>query len=121
MSKTYHLRPFLCIDNIDMESKIHHRRVEQTTKAFHATWGYFHVLSESLTPKAEADEMSLEHFLTAMSWRLNVTMKKMLNIVFIFTWLTRECIHVDWNILSELSIQVLMATGDGMELVRNVL
>lgn len=59
LSRKHLLRPFLCVDNIDFESKVHNKRIEETTKPFHGTWGYFHVLPEILLPEVDRYELSL--------------------------------------------------------------
>lgn len=54
------LRPFLCVDNIDFESKVHNKRIEEATKPFHGSWGYFHVLSPDLLTEVDRESVSLK-------------------------------------------------------------
>lgn len=58
MAKEYTVRPFLCIDNLDFEARVHHKRVENSTRPFHGTWGYVHIPEDSLVMdlKAELDQ-----------------------------------------------------------------
>lgn len=61
------LRPFLCVDNIDFESKVHNKRIEESTKPFHGTWGYFHVLSQDLLANVDHEQLSLNAFAQSMN------------------------------------------------------
>lgn len=62
-SKPYTIRPFLVLDNIDIQARIHDPRIEKTTKMFHGSYGYLHVLPEHLVKDITPAETSVESLL----------------------------------------------------------
>lgn len=48
MSRSYSIRPFLCIDNFDILQRINNTRIESASHLFHGTWGFLHFLPEHL-------------------------------------------------------------------------
>lgn len=62
LGKNYVLRPFLCFDNIDIQAKVHRQRMDTASQTFHGTWGFFHVLSESMLSSLDPSQVSREAF-----------------------------------------------------------
>jgi hypothetical protein len=54
--------PILCIDNIDMEERVHMSTVGKRNRMFHGTWGYIHKPNEELLRSLKPEELSLEAF-----------------------------------------------------------
>lgn len=67
MSKHHPIRPFLCVDNIDFEARVHFKRLENSSRMFHGTWGYLHLLPKYLTDNITQDQSGLPTFLQSMS------------------------------------------------------
>lgn len=67
MSQDHSIRPFLCVDNIDFEARIHFKRLENSSRMFHGTWGYLHILPTYLTQYITKEEASLDTFTAAMT------------------------------------------------------
>ncbi|KAA1066962.1 hypothetical protein PGTUg99_019812 [Puccinia graminis f. sp. tritici] len=68
-SETYKnspIAPIICIDNLDIEERVHTHAVGNRTRTFHGTWGYFHLPSQDLLDTLDASEISLEKFSEAM-------------------------------------------------------
>lgn len=65
-SRSYKIRPFWCVDNIDIEARIHDKKVEKNSRVFHGTWGYLHEVPEHLLKDLSAEELDLNIFLKAM-------------------------------------------------------
>ncbi|KAA1130701.1 hypothetical protein PGTUg99_025379 [Puccinia graminis f. sp. tritici] len=61
------ITPFLCIDNLDFEQRVHTKSQGHDTKMFHGTWGYIHQLNPAITASLLADSLSLQAFKDAMS------------------------------------------------------
>lgn len=60
-SKPYSIRPFICVDNIDFETRIHHKRIEEATRQFHRSGGYCHIVNNSTNESAGiSDESSVQ-------------------------------------------------------------
>ncbi|KAH9821005.1 hypothetical protein DFH28DRAFT_1190502 [Melampsora americana] len=59
LSKSYSIRPVLCVDNIDFETRIHHKRIEESTRQFHGSWGYCHIHKDTLQEAAISPESTL--------------------------------------------------------------
>ncbi|OAV85988.1 hypothetical protein PTTG_30148 [Puccinia triticina 1-1 BBBD Race 1] len=66
------LSPFICIDNIDFEERIHFKSVEKTSHMFHGTWGYVHTLDPSLIEGNDPDNFSMESFKQAIKDSANL-------------------------------------------------
>lgn len=56
LSKNYKIRPFLCVDNLDFETRVHHKRLEEATRQFHGSWGYCHVVDKETLPLLPQDD-----------------------------------------------------------------
>ncbi|OAV84950.1 hypothetical protein PTTG_30923, partial [Puccinia triticina 1-1 BBBD Race 1] len=61
------LAPFLCIDNLDFEERVHMKSVGHTTWIFHGTWGYIHHPSPELIASVPAPDLTIESYREAMS------------------------------------------------------
>ncbi|KAH9808576.1 hypothetical protein DFH28DRAFT_908510 [Melampsora americana] len=64
LSKSYSIWPVLCVDNIDFETRIHHKRIEESTRQFHGSWGYY-------DHPSEPNPYSSDKFLEAMQTTMN--------------------------------------------------
>lgn len=58
MSKKAVVSPLIIIDNIDMQERIHHTRLDQKTQMYHGSWGYIHQLNPKLLNNLEPDAFS---------------------------------------------------------------
>ncbi|EFP91373.1 uncharacterized protein PGTG_17027 [Puccinia graminis f. sp. tritici CRL 75-36-700-3] len=56
------LAPPLCIDNLDMEERVHLASIGTQNRMFHGTWGYIHVPSQALWDSLDPSEMTLEAY-----------------------------------------------------------
>lgn len=63
----HRLMPLLCYDNVDINLRIHNTRVEQNTRLFHGTWGYFIVIQPSLLAGCSQEGLGLPAFLESMA------------------------------------------------------
>ncbi|EGG01976.1 uncharacterized protein MELLADRAFT_110576 [Melampsora larici-populina 98AG31] len=61
------LLPLLCYDNIDINIKVHHTRVNASSRMFHGTWGFYIVFQAALQAKCAEDAVNLQTFLTSMA------------------------------------------------------
>ncbi|KAA1124263.1 hypothetical protein PGTUg99_020108 [Puccinia graminis f. sp. tritici] len=61
------LSPTVCIDNIDMEQRIHQQSVGNRSHTWRGTWGYIHIPSNDLLAKLDLDQLTLSSFHEAMS------------------------------------------------------
>lgn len=68
------IQPFLCVDNVDFEARISSKRVEKSSRMFHGSWGYFHIIPSPLTPEALRNQFSLDVFLDSMNEGLKASM-----------------------------------------------
>lgn len=60
MQQSYNLRPFMTLDNIDIQARIHNTRLEATTKLFHGSYGYLHFLPPHLIEDIDPEETKVE-------------------------------------------------------------
>lgn len=66
MAQPRTILPFLCVDNIDFEARVHFKRLKQSSRMFHGTWGYLHILPEYLTEGVSEVDGSLSTFVQSM-------------------------------------------------------
>lgn len=66
MARDHIIRPFLCADNLDFQTRVHHKQVDTFTRLFHGSWAYFHFIPSPVTPPALRGAWSLENFLKSM-------------------------------------------------------
>ncbi|KAA1090498.1 hypothetical protein PGT21_003359 [Puccinia graminis f. sp. tritici] len=62
MAIMHRLAPALCIDNLDMEERVHLATVGTQNRMFHGTWGYIHVPSKALWDTLDPSELTLEAY-----------------------------------------------------------
>lgn len=62
-AQTYNMRPFLCVDNIDITARIHEQRVGMSTRTFHGTYGFLHFLPEHLLKDISPQETTVSKLL----------------------------------------------------------
>lgn len=43
------IQPFICAENLDFQTPVHHKQVEKFTRLFHGSWGYFHFIPDQIT------------------------------------------------------------------------
>ncbi|EFP87917.2 uncharacterized protein PGTG_13721 [Puccinia graminis f. sp. tritici CRL 75-36-700-3] len=60
------IAPFICIDNLDFEERIHTKSVGNDSHTFHGTWGYIHRLNSDLLTSVPAADLTLESYILAM-------------------------------------------------------
>ncbi|PLW31054.1 hypothetical protein PCASD_16050 [Puccinia coronata f. sp. avenae] len=53
------LGPFLCIDNLDIEEKVHMASITNQSMMFHGTWGYVQLPSKALLESLDKSELNL--------------------------------------------------------------
>ncbi|POW03988.1 hypothetical protein PSTT_10687 [Puccinia striiformis] len=60
------LAPTLCIDNIDMEQRVHQQSVGNRSSTFQGTWGYVHFPNKALIETLDTSELNLKTFKEAI-------------------------------------------------------
>ncbi|KAA1074656.1 hypothetical protein PGT21_014869 [Puccinia graminis f. sp. tritici] len=58
--------PFICIDNLDMEERVHMASVGHRSMMFHGTWGYIHTPHKALLDSLDWSEINLNAFNQAL-------------------------------------------------------
>ncbi|KAI7951190.1 hypothetical protein MJO28_006874 [Puccinia striiformis f. sp. tritici] len=58
--------PIICIDNLDIEQRVHTQSIGHRTRTFHGTWGYVHFPSPELLKALDTSELTVECFKEAM-------------------------------------------------------
>ncbi|OAV92970.1 hypothetical protein PTTG_27496 [Puccinia triticina 1-1 BBBD Race 1] len=61
------LAPFLCMDNLEFEQKIHAKSIGHTSRMFHGTWGYIHHPSQQLIDSVPSADLTVQAYHQAMS------------------------------------------------------
>ncbi|KAH9459914.1 hypothetical protein Pst134EB_008128 [Puccinia striiformis f. sp. tritici] len=64
--QSYWFSPIICIDNLDIEERVHTHAVGNRTRTFHGTWGYIQFPSQDLLDSLDVSEITLEKFNEAM-------------------------------------------------------
>ncbi|EFP90575.2 uncharacterized protein PGTG_16601 [Puccinia graminis f. sp. tritici CRL 75-36-700-3] len=64
--KSVPLAPTICINNIDIEQRVHQQSVGNRSHTWRGTWGYIHVPSKELLAKLNLAELDLKSFHDAM-------------------------------------------------------
>ncbi|KAH9460251.1 hypothetical protein Pst134EB_008436 [Puccinia striiformis f. sp. tritici] len=62
MALTQRFSPPVCIDNLDMEERVHMGSVGTQNRMFHGTWGYIHVPSKELLDSLDPEGLTLEAY-----------------------------------------------------------
>ncbi|KAA1083378.1 hypothetical protein PGTUg99_031237 [Puccinia graminis f. sp. tritici] len=60
------IAPFLCLDNLDFEERVHTKSVGNSNHTFHGTWGYIHRINPKLFNSVPADDLTLKSYISAM-------------------------------------------------------
>jgi len=72
------IAPTMCIDNIDIEQRVHQSYVGNRSHTFRGTWGYVHMPNQNLLASLDSAELSLDAFRQALqkvsSLQLNMKM-----------------------------------------------
>jgi hypothetical protein len=58
--------PNICIDNLDIEERVHTHAIGNHNRMFHGTWGYIHLPSQDLAESLDWKEVNLQSFQDAM-------------------------------------------------------
>ncbi|EGF97464.1 uncharacterized protein MELLADRAFT_114322 [Melampsora larici-populina 98AG31] len=61
MSKKLVLSPVIVLDNIDIQERIHHERIEQQTQMYHGSWGYIHQSNPKLLKDLDTGAFSKDN------------------------------------------------------------
>ncbi|KAI7949243.1 hypothetical protein MJO28_008064 [Puccinia striiformis f. sp. tritici] len=61
------LAPTLCIDNIDMEQRVHQKSVGKRNTMFRGTWGYLHLPDKAFIASLDSSELNLDTLKDAIS------------------------------------------------------
>ncbi|KAA1099875.1 hypothetical protein PGT21_023486 [Puccinia graminis f. sp. tritici] len=59
--------PTICIDNLDMEQRVHAHSVGHRSMTFHGTWGYVHTPNSGLMESLDQSKLSLESYYQALA------------------------------------------------------
>ncbi|PLW53140.1 hypothetical protein PCANC_11349 [Puccinia coronata f. sp. avenae] len=59
--------PFICLDNLDMEEKVHMSSVGHRSMTFHGAWGYIHLPHKSLLKSLDPSELNLSAYQKAVN------------------------------------------------------
>jgi hypothetical protein len=60
------MKPLICIDKIDFKKSVHTKSIEKTTRLFHGTWGYLHLVRPELLEKVDPANVFLESYTEAI-------------------------------------------------------
>ncbi|KAA1091262.1 hypothetical protein PGT21_029713 [Puccinia graminis f. sp. tritici] len=70
--------PSICIDNLDIEERVHSHSIGRRTMMFHGTWGYIHHPNPSLLRTLDPNQLTLRSYYDALSkvptMKIDVTM-----------------------------------------------
>ncbi|PLW31841.1 hypothetical protein PCANC_17206 [Puccinia coronata f. sp. avenae] len=61
------LGPFVCIDNLDMQEKVHMSSIGHRSMMFHGTWGYVHMPSQELLDTLDGSKLDLTTYQKALN------------------------------------------------------
>ncbi|OAV95874.1 hypothetical protein PTTG_26544, partial [Puccinia triticina 1-1 BBBD Race 1] len=67
LNESFPLGPSLCIDNVDMEQRVHTHSIGHRSMMFHGTWGYIHHPPPSLLASVDHTKFTLDSYYTALS------------------------------------------------------
>ena len=60
------MAPTICVDNIDLEQRVHDTSVGHRLHTFRGTWGYIHMPDEELIRSLDASELSIKSYLASL-------------------------------------------------------
>ncbi|KAH9453954.1 hypothetical protein Pst134EB_014055 [Puccinia striiformis f. sp. tritici] len=66
LTRSPDLGPFICLDNLDIEEKVHMASVENRTMMFHRTWGYVQLPCKSLLDTLDCSELNMAVYRNAI-------------------------------------------------------
>ncbi|KNE98488.1 hypothetical protein PSTG_08228 [Puccinia striiformis f. sp. tritici PST-78] len=66
LTRSPDLGPFICLDNLDIEEKVHMASVENRTMMFHGTWGYVQLPCKSLLDTLDRSELNMAVYRNAI-------------------------------------------------------
>ncbi|POW03187.1 hypothetical protein PSHT_11758 [Puccinia striiformis] len=75
MATTHILAPPICIDNLDMEQKVHQATIGRQTRMFHGTWGYVHVPSKNLMDTLDPAKLTREAYHDSLKKAASMTIE----------------------------------------------
>ncbi|PLW21663.1 hypothetical protein PCANC_03152 [Puccinia coronata f. sp. avenae] len=64
--------PFLCIDNLDFEQRVHAKSIGHNSKMFHGTWGYIHQINPKLLASVSPADLTLEAYQESIQKASNI-------------------------------------------------
>ncbi|KAA1102285.1 hypothetical protein PGTUg99_020910 [Puccinia graminis f. sp. tritici] len=67
LNGSFPLGTSICIDNLDMEQRVHTHSVGHRSLMFHGTWGYIHHPPSSLLATVNHDELTLDSYYKSLS------------------------------------------------------
>ncbi|OAV98164.1 hypothetical protein PTTG_25829 [Puccinia triticina 1-1 BBBD Race 1] len=67
LNESFPLGPSLCIDNVNMEQRVHTHSIGHQSMMFHGTWGYIHHPPPSLLASVDHTKFTLDPYYTALS------------------------------------------------------
>ncbi|PLW04779.1 hypothetical protein PCASD_17509 [Puccinia coronata f. sp. avenae] len=59
--------PFVCIENLDMQEKVHMSSIGHRSMMFHGTWGYVHMPSQELLDALDGSKLDLTTYQKALN------------------------------------------------------
>lgn len=65
-SRSGKCHPLWCLDNIDIEARVHDKNVDSYSRMFHGTWGYLHDVPEHLLEDVSEEDINLKAYLDAV-------------------------------------------------------
>jgi hypothetical protein len=66
LARSPNVGPFICLDNLDIEERVHMGSVGHRTMMFHGTWGYVHLPSKSLLETLEESQLNMAAYQDAI-------------------------------------------------------
>ncbi|EFP92166.2 uncharacterized protein PGTG_17896 [Puccinia graminis f. sp. tritici CRL 75-36-700-3] len=64
--RKFPIAPIICIDNLDIEERVHTHSTGHRNHTFHGKWGYVHLPSDDLLNSLDMDEINLTTFHSAL-------------------------------------------------------
>ena len=67
LNDSFPLGPIICIDNLDMEERVHTHSVGHRSMMFHGSWGYIHTANPKLLEGLDRSQLTLASYYQALS------------------------------------------------------
>jgi hypothetical protein len=61
------MAPFMCIDDLDFEQKVHDKSLGHSSRMFHGTWGYSHHPNPDVIASVPSSDLTVDSFRESMS------------------------------------------------------